>query len=56
MSKTEILWEDLTEKKQQEIRELLGDECNFDVFPIATIDFEEENDLQGQADDMEMEQ
>ena len=37
----EFYWNDLTEKKQKEIIELVGDNNNWDVFPIATLDIEE---------------
>lgn len=37
-----IYWDDLTEKKQKEILELLGENCNWDVYPIVTFEFEEE--------------
>lgn len=33
----EIYWKDLTEEKQKEILEAFGNNCNFDVFPIAEI-------------------
>jgi hypothetical protein len=36
----EIYFKDLTEEKQKEILEELGDNGNYDVFPIATIDLE----------------
>jgi len=36
----EIYFQDLTEEKQKEILEELGENGNYDVFPIATIDFE----------------
>ena len=38
----EIYWNDLTEEKQKEVLEKLGDNGNYDVFPIATIEYEEE--------------
>ena len=42
MSKTiEILWDDLTEEKQNEILEAFGDNQNFDVCPIAILEVEE---------------
>lgn len=37
----EIYWDDLTHEKQQEILDVVGDNCNWNVFPIATIDIEE---------------
>jgi len=40
----EFYWNDLTEKKQKEIIELIGDNNNWDVFPITTLDIEEDAD------------
>lgn len=42
----EFYWNDLTEKKQKEIIELVGDNNNWDVFPIATLDIEENVDYE----------
>ena len=46
MINIEIFWDDLTKAKQDEIREALNmdanDNGNWDVFPIATLYFEEE--------------
>ena len=33
----EIYWSDLTKEKQQEILDVLGENGNYDVFPIAPI-------------------
>lgn len=45
MATIEIYWDDLTPEKQQEIFEALGGENgNYDVFPIATLEFEAEED------------
>ena len=33
----EIYWSDLTKEKQQEILDVLGENGNYDVFPIALI-------------------
>lgn len=41
MKTVEIYWKDITAEKQQEILELLGDNGNYDVFPIAVIDYED---------------
>ena len=42
MKTVEIYWNDLTTEKQQEILEALdGDDGNYDVFPIATLEFED---------------
>ena len=39
----EIYWNDLTKEKQQELLNLLGDNRNWDVVPIAEIEIEEED-------------
>lgn len=44
----EIFFNDLTKEKQQEILEALGDNGNYDVFPIATIPTYEEADRQSE--------
>lgn len=42
MKTIEIYWNDLTPEKQQEIFEALdGEDGNYDVFPIATLEFED---------------
>ena len=43
----EIYWQDLTQAKQSEILQVFGENGNWDVFPIATIDVptEDETDL-----------
>lgn len=40
----EIYWDDLTPEKQREIMDLLGDNHNWDVFPMATLDIETEGE------------
>ena len=40
----EIYFGDLTLEKQQEILDALGNNGNYDVFPIATISVENEED------------
>ena len=45
MTTIEIYWDDLTPEKQQEIFEALGENGNFDVFPIVTLEFEDEEDM-----------
>ena len=44
MIRIEVYWDDLVESKKNEIREALGmepdDNGNWDVFPIATLYFE----------------
>ena len=44
MVEIEIYWNDLTQEKQKEILEQLGDNGNFDVIPIAIIEFEEQEE------------
>lgn len=44
MKTIEFYWNDLTEKKQKEILKIFGENCNWDVIPFATIDYEEEED------------
>lgn len=39
----EIYWDDLVPNKQKEIREALGNNGNYDIFPIAEIEIEGEN-------------
>ena len=56
----EIYWQDLTPAKQSEILQAFGENGNYDVFPIATLDVPEEEDEtfsrqeQNQAPGMEM--
>lgn len=42
----DIYWDDLTKEKQEEILFVLGDNGNYDVFPIATIYVEEEERIE----------
>ena len=44
MATVEIYWDDLTERKKVEIIRVMGDNCNYDLFPIAVISNEEEED------------
>lgn len=44
MIQIEIYWSDLTPNKQKEIIETIGDNNNWDVFPIATVDVEEDQE------------
>ena len=41
MPSIEIYWDDLTEAKQKEILEFLGDNGNYDVIPIATVEYDD---------------
>ena len=48
----EIYWQDLTPAKQSEILQAFGENGNYDVFPIATLDVPEEGEeLSGQERD-----
>ena len=48
----EIYWQDLTPAKQREILQAFGENGNYDVFPIATLDVpEEEEEFSGQEQD-----
>ena len=38
----QIFWDDLTKSKQEEILAAFGENCNFDVFPIAEISTNED--------------
>jgi len=41
----EIYWNDLTPDTQQRLREFLGgDNGNYDIFPIATLQIEEDDE------------
>lgn len=40
----EIYWNDLMPAKQKEILALLGNNGNYDVFPICTLEFEGDDD------------
>ena len=42
MIKIEFRWQDLTEEKQKEILDLLGENCNWDIFPFCVLEIEEE--------------
>lgn len=37
MDTFEIYWDNLTEETQKKLLKLLGDNGNYDVFPLATI-------------------
>lgn len=39
----EIYWKDLTAEAQQRILDEFGENCNFDVFPIAVLGNDEED-------------
>lgn len=43
MIKIEFCWQDLTEEKQKEILDLLGENCNWDIFPFCALEIEEAN-------------
>ena len=42
-----IYWNDLTKEKQKEIVDIIGDDGNYDIYPIAIVEienFDEENE------------
>lgn len=41
----EFYRKDLTENKQQEILDKLGDNCNWDVLPFCTMEIEEGDEI-----------
>lgn len=41
MPTIEIYFDDLTEEKQKEILDTLGDNGNYDLFPLASLEYEE---------------
>jgi hypothetical protein len=41
MKTIEFYWDDLTKEKQDEILAELGENCNWDVFPICVLDIED---------------
>lgn len=46
MTSIEIYWQDLSKEKQNELLELFdGDNHNWDVFPLATLDIEDEEQI-----------
>lgn len=45
MKTIEIYFDDLTEEKQAEIQEAGGGDGNYDVNPLAIIEFEEEKTM-----------
>ena len=44
MKQIEIYWNDLTKEKQDKIINEFGDNFNWDIFPMATIDICEDGD------------
>ena len=44
MKTVEIYWKDLTKEKQEEINRVIGDDNNYDTFPVATISVDETKD------------
>lgn len=51
----EIYFNDLTKEKQKEIIEVLGDNGNYDIFPIATIEADKEDYSYDKSDYWEQE-
>lgn len=42
-----LFWDDLSESAKKELLKLLGDNGNYDVFPIAQLEFEEDKHENG---------
>ena len=40
----QLFWDDLSSDAKERLLELLGDNGNYDVFPLAELVFENEND------------
>jgi len=40
----QLFWDDLSASAKEELLKLLGDNGNYDVFPIAQLEFEEDED------------
>ena len=40
----QLFWDDLSSSAKERLLELLGDNGNYDVFPLAELVFENEND------------
>lgn len=49
MLRIEFYWDDLTEIKKKEILNLLGENCNWDVFPFCTLDIEKNEEGEDDA-------
>lgn len=39
-----LFWDDLSESAKEKLLKLLGDNGNYDIFPIAQLEFEEDED------------
>ena len=37
----EIYWNDLTKEKQKKIVDIIGDDGNYDIYPIAIVEIED---------------
>ena len=40
----QLFWDDLSASAKEELLRMLGDNGNYDVFPIAQLEFEEDED------------
>ena len=40
----QLFWDDLSASANEELLRMLGDNGNYDVFPIAQLEFEEDED------------
>ena len=39
----EFYWDDLTDKKKQELLDMFGDNFNWDCFPFCTLEISDDN-------------
>ena len=42
-----LYWDDLSSPAKERLTEILGDNGNYDVFPLAEIEIEKENETDG---------
>ena len=54
MKSIEIYIQDLIPSKQDEIIEMLGENGNYDVFPLAVLEWEEDDEDNRDEEDFEM--
>lgn len=45
MIKIRIMWEDLSDDFKSKIIQVFGDNCNWDLFPMTTIEIEDERNI-----------
>ena len=45
MIRISIYWQDLSKKMQNKLLSVFGDNCNWDCFPIATLELEDDRQI-----------